>query len=311
MAEVTTKAAERESGLVFDIQRFSIHDGPGIRTTVFLKGCPLRCLWCSNPESQHPSPALFVREVKCHRCGACSEACPERCITMDPEEGRRIVDWSRCTQCLACVEACRYGSLVVSGRRLDVRAIVDEVLKDRVFYETSGGGITISGGEPLAQADALASLLRTAKEEGLHTVLDTSGCAPWCRFEAVLPYVDLVLFDVKHLDPARHEAATGVDNRIILENLENLRGRVPLWIRVPLIAGFNDAERHVELVADLAARVEADRVSLLPYHEGGVSKCAQIGKSYALPTGQKPSDDHLERLAGIVKARGLKVVVAA
>jgi pyruvate formate lyase activating enzyme len=161
------------------------------------------------------------------------------------------------------------------------------------------------------QADLVVSLLRTAKEEGLHTVLDTSGYAAWERFEAVLPHLDLVLFDVKHLDAERHEVATGVDNRIILQNLEGLRGRVPLWIRVPLIAGFSDSEAHMESVADLAARVEAERVSLLPYHEGGVSKSAQIGKPYALPDGQRPSDEHLERLAAIIEARGLKVVIAA
>jgi len=211
---------------------------------------------------------------------------------------------------MACVEVCRNDSLIVSGQRLEARAIVDEVLKDQVFYETSGGGMTVSGGEPLMQADFVVSLLRTARGEGLHTALDTSGYAPWERFEAVLPYLDLVLFDVKHLDPERHEVATGVDNRIILENLERLRGRVPLWIRVPLIAEFNDAEEHMEALADLAAQVGAERVSLLPYHEGGVSKSAQVGKSYGLPDGRKPSDQRLERLAGIVEARGLKVVIA-
>jgi pyruvate formate lyase activating enzyme len=230
---------------------------------------------------------------------------------MDPEDGRRIVDWARCTQCLACVEACRYGSLVASGRRFDADEIIAEVLKDRVFYETSGGGITVSGGEPLMQAEALLSLLQTSKAAGLHTVLDTSGCAPWRHFEAVLPHLDLVLFDVKHLDRARHRAATGVDNRFILENLEKLRGRVPLWIRVPLIAGFNDSEGHMESIAYLAKRAQAERISLLPYHAGGASKSAQIGRPHALPDGQPPSEEQLERLAAIVRARGLKVVIAA
>jgi pyruvate formate lyase activating enzyme len=200
-----TTAHDDEKGMVFHIQRFSVHDGPGIRTTVFLKGCPLRCRWCSNPESQPFVPSLMVRNINCGGCGVCAPACPRQAITID--QGQRKIDRTRCNDCLQCVEACHYDALHRCGSLLSVAEIVAEVCQDRLFYKNSGGGMTLSGGEPLAQPQFARSLLAACREQGLHTALETSGHAPWEQMEAVLRFVDLTLFDLKHLDPERHRWA--------------------------------------------------------------------------------------------------------
>lgn len=298
------------AGLVFDIQRFSVQDGPGIRTTVFLKGCRLTCLWCSNPESKAPHPTLIVREIKCRRCGACVEACPEGAIALCEDEGREI-DWVRCSQCLLCVEACQYGSLNACGRTMQVAEVVDEVVADRVFYETSNGGVTFSGGEPLWQVDFLRFLLMACKEERLHTALDTSGCARWQDIEGLLRFVDLVLYDVKHLDPLEHRRVTGAGNELILENLRRVAKTTATWLRVPLIAGFNDSEQHISGVVELAKEIGAERVSLLPYHEGGKVKSGQIGEAYGFSEGRTPTGEHIAELKKIAERKGMEMSVGS
>jgi pyruvate formate lyase activating enzyme len=304
------KSNKEEKGLVFNIQRFSIHDGPGIRTTVFMKGCPLKCLWCSNPESQDTFPTLVVRDIHCKGCGACVKVCPEGAITLTTEEGRKI-DWGKCTQCLRCTDACIYGSLNRSGTYMEVKEVFDEVVKDEDFYKTSGGGITISGGEPLLQTEFLSHVLEMCKERKLHTALDTTGYAPWEKIETVLPLVDLLLWDIKHLDADEHKRATGVDNALILENLaEASRLKLShIWLRIPLIAGFNDSERHIRRIADLGKKIGAEKISLLPYHDGGGSKAEQLGRSYEFSEGQAPSKKHVNKLTGIIEEEGLKVSI--
>jgi pyruvate formate lyase activating enzyme len=301
---------DQEKGIIFNIQRFSIHDGPGIRTTVFMKGCPLRCLWCSNPESQDPFPNLMVRDILCVGCGACADACPEGAIRMIGGAGRKI-DWDRCTQCLACVNACLYQSLNACGRYVTVEEVLDEVLRDEAFYRNSGGGMTVSGGEPLSQAPFVKKLLAAAKGAGLHTVLDTTGFAPWDRLEEVLPFVDLLLWDVKHLDPAKHREATGVDNAIILRNVVAASSRVPVWLRVPLIAGFNDSAGNLGEILLLGKKVHAAKISLLPYHEGGKSKCEQLGRTYPFPQGETPEDDYVQSLKGMIEKEGFKAAIGS
>ncbi|MBU2551640.1 MAG: glycyl-radical enzyme activating protein [Proteobacteria bacterium] len=292
------------TGNVFNIQRFSIHDGPGIRTTVFMKGCPLRCSWCSNPESQRFEPQLIVRDVKCVRCGACAAVCPEGAITLDGEQGRRI-DWERCTQCLQCVPACIYESLGVIGRLMTVEEVLDEVVRDRVFYKNSGGGMTVSGGEAMSQYEFVTELLGRARALGLHTALDTTGFAPLERYEALLPVLDLLMMDVKTLDPALHREFTGVDNERILANAAALAPRVRTWFRIPLIAGFNDSAREIRELAALASRLGVDKVSLLPYHEGGRSKAGQIGGTYRMDGASAPDDEHTQRLIEIIAQAGV------
>jgi pyruvate formate lyase activating enzyme len=297
-------------GLVFDIQRFSVHDGPGIRTTVFMKGCPLRCLWCSNPESQELRPVLMVRDVNCRQCGACRQACPEAAISVDEDNGRAI-DWAACSQCLECAEACLYDALTACGKVMEVEAIVDEVLRDEDFYRNSGGGVTVSGGEPLTQSEFVSRLLEECKERGLHTAVETSGYGPWERMETILHFTDLILFDVKHLESLAHSRATGVPNDVILENLERasaVEGQ-RVWIRIPLISDFNDSGEHIEKIAELGRKLGVEKISLLPYHEGGRSKCRQLGRPYGYPEGRAPSKEHLKHLKKLLEQRGLTVTV--
>lgn len=297
-------------GLIFNIQRFSIHDGPGIRTTVFMKGCPLNCLWCSNPESQDPFPNLMVRDLKCTGCGACVKACPRGAVTISEESGRRI-DWSRCNHCLACVDACIYGSLNICGRYMKINEVLKEIMADADFYRNSDGGVTVSGGEALVQADFVAALMRACREQGIHTTLDTTGFSPWEKLSGVLEYTDLVLFDIKHLDPLKHREATGVGNQLILKNLLALAGEKRLWLRMPVIPGYNDSCENILAVADLCKSIRAERLSLLPYHEGGKSKSPQIGKTFAFPEGRVPSDEHMSKLRELAGRDGLTVTIGS
>ncbi|MEJ2718479.1 MAG: glycyl-radical enzyme activating protein [Deltaproteobacteria bacterium] len=303
----STKADRK--GLIFNIQRFSIHDGPGIRTTVFMKGCPLRCEWCSNPESQDPTPTLMVRDATCTACGACAEACPRGAIRI--EESARRVDWNRCDQCFECVDACLYGSLKVSGEYMTASSVLDEVRKDEAFYRNSGGGVTVSGGEPLSQGEFVAHLLELCKQEGFHTALDTTAYAPWPVMSKVLRHVDLVLFDLKHVDTAEHLRRTGVPNELILENLAKAAARTTIWLRIPLIPGFNDSEEQIERVASLGKACGAAKISLLPYHEGGKTKSEQIGRPYRWSGGAAPMEEHVRKLAEIIEGFGIAASVGS
>jgi len=295
-------------GVVFNVQKFSTHDGPGIRTTVFLKGCSLNCWWCSNPESQFNDPQLMIRDVKCSGCGTCLAECPEGAISFSKEKGRRI-DWRRCTHCLSCVDACLYGALTAMGQHMTAREVAEVVEKDRVFYENSGGGATLSGGEPLGQVLFLEELLLLLRDKGIHRALDTTGHAPTSVIDKIIPLVDLVLFDVKHLDSDRHKAGTGVGNELILKNLKTIAGRVKTWIRIPLIAGYNDSVEHMTRMAELGAELRIDKVSLLPFHEGGISKRAQIGMEEPDHAARPPADDHLETLLRIMEEHHVEATV--
>jgi len=293
-------------GLIFNIQKFSVHDGPGIRTTVFMKGCPLDCRWCANPESKSAVAQLITRDVKCKGCGACVRACPRGAIRLNHER-QRVIDWIKCDQCLLCVDACIFKALCRCGDRMDTPDVIEAVLKDKLYYENSGGGITVSGGEPLLQSEFVADLLKECKSHGLHTALDTTGHVSWKRIQAVLPYTDLLLWDIKHLDPRIHEQVTGVTNRLILENLKLVSGLVPVWLRMPIIAEFNDDIGHITGLLDLALAIRAEKISLLPYHEGGRSKCSQIGAPYSFHDSSAPSEAKLNMLKEYIRHRGIAV----
>jgi pyruvate formate lyase activating enzyme len=291
-------------GRVFDVQRFSLHDGPGIRTTVFLKGCPARCVWCHNPESQSFDPEVLVVETRCVSCGTCRTVCPH---------GAPPPGGSACTACGACVEACPAAARRLAGSETTVEAVMEVVVRDRVFYEESGGGVTVSGGEPLAQPDFLRALLEACRGAGIRTALDTCGFAPRERLLGVAALVDLFLFDIKLVDEARHLLLTGLPLVPILENLRALsevHGNV--WIRVPVVPGHTDAEADLAATASLVAALPGvRRVSLLPYHGTGAAKARRLGRDYLLESVQPPSPESLERLAALFHRHGLTVRIGA
>lgn len=291
-------------GVVFDIQRFSISDGPGIRTTVFLKGCNLKCLWCHNPESQHLDQEIQFFANRCIGCGKCIEVCPYG--AHEVRNGERIFRRGLCRKCGRCVESCYAGALVMAGRQMTVEEVLNEVMKDRDLYRISNGGVTFSGGEPLLQTEFLKALLIECKNQGLHTAVDTAGHVAWKEFEAVMPYVDLFLFDIKVVDEQTHIKATGVGNHRILENLRKLAWSSEIWIRVPIVPGINDSEKEMEDIALILNRLEGVKlIELLPYHRLGENKYASLGREFT--RFEVPSDKHMSRLADVLKRRGFEV----
>jgi pyruvate formate lyase activating enzyme len=265
-------------GVIFDIQRFSLHDGPGIRTNVFLKGCFLDCTWCHNPESKDPAPEIAYYPDKCALCGACAAVCPGKLHRLD-RDGHTFTR-PGCTRCGACASACVIGALALIGRTISAGEALGEVRKDEPFYRNSGGGMTISGGEPFYQSGFTLALLRLAKESGLHTCVETSGAAPFEILRAAAAATDLFLYDVKETDTERHRIFTGVPNADIIENLEKLDALGSRTVlRCPLIPGCNDREDHFREIGALASRLRnVTGIEIEPYHPLGISKAVSIGK---------------------------------
>ena len=298
-------------GMVFDIERFAVHDGPGIRTTVFLKGCPLRCKWCHNPEALSPKPQLAQFKRNCIACGACVRNCPRGAITISPEEGV-VINRELCDDCGACTEECYAEALVMSGREMTAAEVMDEVKRDTVFYRNSGGGMTLSGGEPLLQPEFSEALLLLAREADIHTCIDTSGCRAWSVIEPLLPLTDLVLYDLKTLSPEAHRELVGGSLEEIIENLKRICARsIPVRIRIPVVPGCTDAPENIAAIADLAKTLPSiEAIDLLRYHRLGESKYATIGLEYPLVGLEPPTEAEMRALAAIVEERGVRCTVS-
>ncbi len=290
-------------GITFNVQQFSTDDGPGIRTTIFMKGCPLHCAWCHNPEGMSPHPELMWYDMRCIGARECLHACPENALALTPQ-GMRI-DRARCSICDRCVQTCPAGALEVIGKSWGVEDLLSEVRKDKVFYQTSGGGITVSGGEPMQQVEWLAAFLPLCKAEGLHVALDTCGAAAWDKYERVLPFVDLVLLDLKLMDAARHRAATGVSNELILENARRLSAHgMPLWIRTPVIPGYTGDSENIQAIAQFIRQElsTVERWDLLAYTNLGKPKYHRLDLPYRLEDAPLLTRAEMEALwSGAVK----------
>lgn len=297
-----------KEGTVFDIQRFSVHDGPGIRTLVFLKGCSLKCEWCANPESQAVTPELLFDPARCIACENCLILCTHGALH---KQGERILfEKERCSGCGACAEKCYAEARVLKGRKMTVEAVVAEVLKDEAFYADSGGGVTLSGGEPLDQPGFSECILKTCRNLALHTTVETAGHVSWSNFERIIPFTDLFLFDIKHTDPDKLKEFTKGDAALILQNLKKLvMSAKQIIVRTPVIPGFNDSPEEIQKIARLVKSLGIKELQMLPYHRYGQSKYSLMGRKYVFQGPQQVEAERMLALQDTASREGLKVQV--
>lgn len=295
-----------ESGLIFNIQKFSIHDGPGIRTTVFLKGCPLRCHWCHNPEGICSERELMFWIERCQQCSQCSKLCSQGAISLT---GKGLAyERERCNLCTACVEGCPFQAWEVAGRLVSAAEVMAEVLKDTVFYDESLGGVTFSGGEPLGQPEFLETLLKACRQHSIHTAVDTTGFAAFEHLARIAPLTDLFLYDIKLLDDSLHLRYTGQSNRLIIDNLRRLREmHESIIIRVPVIPTVNDDREHVLAVAKLMRELALHEIELIPYHSYAIEKYTRLGRVYEMPEVAPTPQERICHLKALLECQGLRV----
>ena len=306
----TPEQPVKKTGLIFNIQQYSVHDGPGIRTTVFLKGCPLRCRWCCNPESMQSYAEVAYKPEKCigtDVCDLCKRTCKVGAIT-DAAAGRISINRALCNNCLECSDACPAEALHTFGSQMTVQEVIKVVEADRAFYTRSGGGMTVSGGEPLMQSDFTVALLKEAKKHRIATTIETSGYADWAKLEEVARLLKFIIFDIKHMDDAKHREFTGVSNVLILENFARLRSSFPdleILVRTPIIPGFNDSEEAVSKVIEFIKDMPNVKYEILPYHPLGQSKYGFLGRDF--PMGEiKLTDEKFKSLKVFTQQAMLK-----
>ena len=296
----------KNSGIVFNIQKYSVHDGPGIRTVVFLKGCPLRCRWCSNPESQKPQPQLVYNRNKCltlEHCVRCLEVCTAGAIKSG-EGGRVEIDREVCTECLLCTKACPSLALNVYGESMTVEQVIGKVEEDSAFYSRSGGGLTIGGGEPMHQAEFAVAILKEAKRRRINTAMETCGFCSWEALESACGLLDTLLYDVKSMDPEKHRVFTGVSNELVLENLKRAREAfpgLPMWVRTPIVPGFNDDPEDIRRVLEHIQGMPNTWFEALDYHRMGKPKYEYLGLEF--PMGDlKLDEEKIKRIRNMIRS---------
>lgn len=293
-------------GLIFNIQRFSLHDGPGIRTTIFFKGCPLSCLWCQNPEGISAEKVIFRHTDRCIGCGECVAVCAEGALEMS--DTVPVLDRLKCSLCMKCSEVCPTGALEAAGKMISVKPLVEEVLKDRIVFEESGGGVTVSGGEPLMQPEFLTELLKALKLENIHTAVETSGLASWKSFESVLNYTDLFIYDLKLVDAELCKKFLGVNGNIVIINLDQLhKSGAKIMVRMPIIPTVNDTRLCLNQAAESLLKIGITELELLPYHKLGSAKYEKLGLDYKLNSIEPPDQDAMGKVKSLLEAAGISV----
>jgi len=296
------------SAIIYNVQKFSVHDGPGIRTTVFFKGCPLKCLWCHNPESQEIKKQILFDSDKCVLCGICSKICPQNAMTI--EKNKLMTDFDKCNYCGQCEVYCVKGARQVAGKEYTIDEILKEVIKDKVFYEQSNGGVTVSGGEPLLQINFVEELFKRLKDKNIHTAVDTCGAVGFESIRRIAPYTDIFLYDIKLMDDEKHREYTGMSNKLILDNLKKLSQiHNNINLRMPIIEGVNGDERHIEKTIDFIKELKINKVNLLPYHDIARHKYKKLGILYEDAKMSKPSDEKMQHFKELFEKEGYEVKI--